>query len=370
MKISSLALFRVSSVFLAASSKIGCSAFNLKSSPRQLALSNFGAACYNTPPAFLQTSCRFLQTQERSKRGSHLRVSASSDNEQRTTSMDFAIDPHSDEEARLLTTKLGLNDQQHEKLVQLSSLVVEWNDSINLISRKDCTESVVFGRHIMPSLAVGVVPLPDDQEFASAQKVVDVGTGGGFPGLPLAIAYPDTNFLLVDSVGKKLTAVQAMADELGLQNVKTHHGRAEELVDDVVEGSSHKGAYDICLGRSVAALPKFCFWISDLLQKEGQLLYIIGGPIDESVESKLTSENSIDDLLEYEGASDKRVLVFGQKAVAFISAESGEVKQKRGSRNSKNKRSRNKKVKGAWAKKDNSAPKQRGYEGFKRFEIN
>jgi len=388
MRISSLALFRVSFVCLAA--KRSCSSFNLNS-PRQLVVSHqrnsFAVQPCHSSSAFCQTTTRTISRWLQSsstrssnlKPSSQLRSTSNSDNAQRTTSMDFAIDPHNDEEARLLTSKLGLNDKQHEKLVQLSSLVVEWNDSINLISRKDCTESVVFGRHIMPSLAVGAVPLPEDKDFASAEKVVDVGTGGGFPGLPLAIAYPDTNFLLVDSVGKKLSAVQSMAEELGLPNVRTHHGRAEELVDDILEGSRHKGAYDICLGRSVAALPKFCFWISDLLKPEnkGQLLYIIGGPIDDNVESKLTSESLIDDLLEYQGASDKRVLVFGQKAVSSIAAESGEIKQKRGSRNKSNRNKKrqgnnnsNKKAKGSWAKKDNSTPKQRGYDDFKRFEVN
>ena len=140
------------------------------------------------------------------------------------TSLLFALDPDS-EEAERLTSRLGLAPAQHSALVRLSHLIVEWNDRINLVSRKDCTPAVVFGRHVLPSLALlkFIVPPPergeggDDGEdkdgWRRVVRVVDVGTGGGFPGLPLAVACSSSSgpseveFLLVDSVGKKLAAV-------------------------------------------------------------------------------------------------------------------------------------------------------------------
>lgn len=274
------------------------------------------------------------------------------------------------EEAHLITFRLGLNKDQHQALGNLASLVVEWNEKINLVSRKDCTESVVFGRHVLPSIALASLP-----HFAASQnKIVDVGTGGGFPGLPLAIAYPDATFLLVDSVGKKIKAVEAMAEELGLTNVETHHGRAEELVDDAFKGHLHRGAYNICVGRSVAPLPKFCFWITDLLKKQdkgegGRLLYIIGGDIDNDVLSRAESVVAIDDLLDCPGASDKRILVLDQEDVASIAAASGEKKQQRGpAKPRSNPRRTRSKPKGEWTKRDNSSQKQRGYDSFKRYE--
>jgi 16S rRNA (guanine527-N7)-methyltransferase len=288
-----------------------------------------------------------------------------------SSSVNFAMDPQS-EAARCITSRLGLSSEQHERLSHLSSLVVDWNEKINLVSRKDCRKDVVFGRHILPSIAL--VALPNCPFNGSQKKVVDVGTGGGFPGLPLAIAFPDADFCLVDSIGKKLAAVESMVDELKLPNVRVHHGRAEEMTDDI--GSRHRGAYDVCVGRSVAALPKFCFWIDELIkprtkdEEGGQLVYIIGGDIEESVLSLAKGDTPIDDLLKQEGASDKRILLFDQEAVASIASASGDVKQQRGRGRRKAGATRaNKRPKGQWAKRDNS-PKQRGYEGFKRYSTN
>jgi 16S rRNA (guanine527-N7)-methyltransferase len=298
-----------------------------------------------------------------------LSLDESDDSETSSTSLDYAMEPDS-VEAQSILENLGLSDIQRNQLISLSKLVVEWNDRINLISRKDCSVPVVFGRHVLPCLApLGFdVPIIHDN-----QLVVDVGTGGGFPGLPLAIAYPEVNFLLVDSVGKKLGAVQNMADRLGLPNVRTHHGRAEEL----------QQSFDVCVGRSVAPIPKYCFWIQRLLKKEGKLCYMIGGDIDEELLSQTTLNVSIDQLLNHPGASDKRVLVFPQIHVVTIAAKSGEVarnpnpnaKQKREiANNARRKESPGKREdstknsKGAWNKRDNSVPKQRGYENFKRFD--
>ncbi len=228
-----------------------------------------------------------------------------------SSSVNFAMDPESSE-AREITARLGISEEQHKQLSQLASLVVEWNERINLVSRRDCNVEIVFGRHVLPSIALMAAIDQDWNEL----KVIDVGTGGGFPGLPLAIVYPEAEFMLVDSVGKKLKAVEEMARELDLRNLRIHHGRAEEMTDDILEGSRHRGAYDVCLGRSVAALPKFCFWISELIKPEsGRLVYIIGGDIADNLIAQVESDVTIDHVLAQDGASDKRILTFDQKAV-------------------------------------------------------
>ena len=293
----------------------------------------------------------------------------------------FSLDPNSDE-ATKLTSAMGLSAAQHSQLSHLASLVVDWNSRINLVSRKECTEPIVFGRHVLPSLALCAVPdspigplVKDSEESSETQKkrVADIGTGGGFPGLPLAIAYPNVDFLLVDSVGKKLTAVQDMADEIGLANVKTHHGRVEELVDDPVEGKTHLNGYACILGRSVTAMPRFCFWISDLLKKEeGKLMYIIGGNVEDIVVSQVEQDVAIGDLLGVAGASDKRILVLSAEGVEDVARKSGETKRIQGSSKKKkgnsSKRRGRSNAKGQWKKRDNAAPKERGYDQFQRYE--
>mmetsp|Transcript_35472 Transcript_35472/g.85981 ORF Transcript_35472/g.85981 Transcript_35472/m.85981 type:complete len:324 (-) Transcript_35472:1465-2436(-) len=278
------------------------------------------------------------------------------DNENGSTSLDFAMDPTGDE-AKSIMNHLSLSLEQHQQLAKLAVLVTDWNTRINLISRRDCSKEVVFGRHIIPSLAPKGMN-EEDAIIQSQQRVVDVGTGGGFPGLPLAIAYPDVDFLLVDSIGKKLVAVEDMANKLGLTNVKIHHGRAEQL---------HQ-KFDVCVGRSVAAIPTYCFWVNDLLEKNGHLLYMIGGDIDQQLLNQAIIDTDIDDLLESAGASDKRILVFPQETVKKIAKASGEqprvprkVKPTLGAK-------KKKRAKGEWAKRDPTAPKQRGYENFKRYD--
>lgn len=286
-----------------------------------------------------------------------------------STSLDFAIDPFS-EEARIITSSLGISEEKHEKLSELSQLVVEWNSRLNLISRKDCNIEVVFGRHVLPSVALAALP-----DFPENARIVDVGTGGGFPGVPLAIVYPDSDFLLVDSVGKKLKAVSEMVSELGLENVDTYHGRAEEIIDDPIKARLHKNNYDICVGRSVTSLPRYCFWIKDLLKsKEGKLVYIIGGDIEGNVQSKLQADVPIDELLKCTGASDKRALILTSSSINKIAKESGETRQKKGSGKKKNNHKKKNRFeegkwsdsKGSWSR-NSTEEKDRGYENFKRY---
>lgn len=300
----------------------------------------------------------------------------------------FTMDPDSDEAQRLMNS-LGITDAtKQEQLKKLPHLVVEWNERLNLISRKDCTPEVVFGRHVLPAIALSTLPdfLPPlalkngsstNDATVYHSQVVDVGTGGGFPGVPLAIMYPGAQFLLVDSVGKKLKAVEDMVNDLGLTNVRTHHGRVEEIIDDPKGGSFHKGSYDVCVGRSVTALPRFCFWIQDLLKKgiadddinrEGKLVYIIGGEIEPTILSRVRSDTPINTLVGMKEVSDKRTLVIDGSDVIAIAAESGETKPKIGVRKNKSNPKKSKdNAKGSWKKRDNALKKERGYESFQRY---
>jgi 16S rRNA (guanine527-N7)-methyltransferase len=256
---------------------------------------------------------------------------------QSTTSANFAMAPDSLEARQILQQQLGLDDETCHKLAELAVKVVAWNDRINLVSRKDCTVPVVFGRHVLPCLAplsptLGVFcPTTTTNEKSKTTtttpkrklRIVDVGTGGGFPGLPLAICNPHCDFVLVDSVGKKLTAVQEMAQELGLTNVQTHHGRAEEMWQD-------HGTFDVCVGRSVAALPKYCLWMHSLLKAEegssssSKLVYLIGGEMEPEIWKQAEYKVAIDQVLQYPGVSDKNILVFDRASVVRIAALTGE----------------------------------------------
>eukprot|EP00980_Cylindrotheca_fusiformis_P001984 scaffold443_cov125-Cylindrotheca_fusiformis.AAC.33 len=283
-------------------------------------------------------------------------TSSTIDSENGSTSIDFAMDPLS-QKAKDIMNHLGLSVEQHQQLAKLAILVTDWNTRLNLISRRDCSKEVVFGRHIVPSLAPFGLK-EKDFVLEDRQRVVDVGTGGGFPGLPLAIAYPNVDFLLVDSVGKKLGAVQEMADTLGLTNVKVHHGRAELL----------REKFDVCVGRSVAAIPKYCYWVHHLLEKDGHLQYIIGGEIDKGLLDQAVIDCDVDELLNCPEVSDKRVLVFRQASVKKIAKASGEKPRVPKAGKPSLGKPKRKKSKGEWTKRDPTQPKQRGYENFKRYD--
>ena len=159
--------------------------------------------------------------------------------------------------------KLGLitkyfsdfTDSQLQQWKALDALYHEWNGQINVISRKDMDS--LYEKHILHSLSIAAA-----FEFKPGSTVVDLGTGGGFPGIPLAIFYPEVKFHLVDSIGKKLKVVQAVAEGIGLQNVTTQHTRVEEI----------KGRkFDFVVSRAVAPLKDLWTWSKPLLKKSNPM---------------------------------------------------------------------------------------------------
>lgn len=144
-----------------------------------------------------------------------------------------------------------LTDTQLRQLAALKELYEEWNTKINVISRKDMDN--FYEHHVLHSLAIAT-----QFNFVNDMKVMDLGCGGGFPGIPLAIFFPDTNFHLVDSINKKLKVVTEIASAIGLHNITTQHSRAEEIKDR---------KFDAVVSRAVAPLKDLWQWSRPLLQK-------------------------------------------------------------------------------------------------------
>ena len=137
-----------------------------------------------------------------------------------------------------------ITETQKEQFAKLEDLYNEWNEKINVISRKDMES--LYEKHILHSLGIAKV-----MDFAPGTKVLDIGTGGGFPGIPLAILFPESQFTLIDSIGKKITVVQAVAEGVGLTNVTAIHGRAEKLKDK----------FHFVVSRAVTQMPVFLRWL-------------------------------------------------------------------------------------------------------------
>lgn len=173
-----------------------------------------------------------------------------------------------------------LTEKQIAQFDQLYSLYSFWNAQINVISRKDIDE--LYERHILHSLGIAKFCT-----FKPGEKVLDVGTGGGFPGIPLAILFPETYFHLVDSIGKKIKVVTEVASALGLENVKASHLRAEQVADK----------FDFIVSRAVTRLIDFYPWIKGKFNKDSKnaiqngILYLKGGDLTEEIaESRLKAE--------------------------------------------------------------------------------
>lgn len=146
-----------------------------------------------------------------------------------------------------------LSPTQIEQLSQLGDLYTDWNSKINVISRKDIEN--IYPHHVLHSMGLAKV-----FQFKDGSKVMDLGTGGGFPGIPLAILFPKVDFLLVDSIGKKVRVTQEVADAIGLENVRTQQARAEEL----------KEKFDFVVTRAVAVLPKLVAWTHRIISDKHQ----------------------------------------------------------------------------------------------------
>ena len=173
-----------------------------------------------------------------------------------------------------------LTEEQIAQFDQLYDLYSFWNAQINVISRKDIEE--LYVRHILHSLGIAKFC-----SFKPGTKVLDVGTGGGFPGIPLAIMFPETQFHLVDSIGKKIKVVTEVAAGLGLKNVKASHLRAEQVNDK----------YDFVVSRAVTRLIDFYPWVKDKFNKDSKnaiangILYLKGGDLAEEIkETRLKAE--------------------------------------------------------------------------------
>ena len=173
-----------------------------------------------------------------------------------------------------------LSKEQIAQFDQLYDLYAFWNAQINVISRKDIEE--LYERHILHSLGIAKFC-----RFKAGEKVLDVGTGGGFPGIPLAILFPETQFHLVDSIGKKIKVVVEVAAALGLTNVKASHLRAEQVTDK----------YDFVVSRAVTRLIDFYPWVKGKFNKDSKnaiangILYLKGGELAEEIkESNLKAE--------------------------------------------------------------------------------
>lgn len=147
------------------------------------------------------------------------------------------------ETLELIATHFTLSDVQIKQFEQIGGLYREWNEKVNVISRKDIDS--LYEHHILHSLALLKVI-----QFKDGSKIMDLGSGGGFPGIPLAIMLPEVSFLLVDSVGKKMNVAQSIANELGLKNVITKHSRAEDIQEK----------FDFVVTRAVASLPNLFNW--------------------------------------------------------------------------------------------------------------
>jgi len=170
-----------------------------------------------------------------------------------------------------------LTDLQKQQFEKLQYLYRDWNQKINVVSRKDIDE--LYLRHVLHSLAIAKF-----HKFNAGVQVLDVGTGGGFPGIPLAILFPETHFTLVDAIGKKIKVVQEVVEGLGITNVTAIHSRVEEIDDQ----------FDFIVSRAVAAMPTFTHWVKGKIKKKSEhelkngILYLKGGDLEEELKDYRT----------------------------------------------------------------------------------
>ncbi len=190
-----------------------------------------------------------------------------------------------------------LSDLQKQQFEKLQELYNEWNSKINVISRKDMDS--LYEKHILHSLGIAKV-----MEFAPGTKVLDVGTGGGFPGIPLAILFPKVEFTLVDSIGKKITVVKEVSSGVGLKNITAIHGRAEDV----------KEKFHFVVSRAVTQMPVFLRWLKGKFEKEqfnskhNGVLYLKGGDLSEELAGLKTEIFDLKNYFEGEFFETKKVV--------------------------------------------------------------
>lgn len=192
-----------------------------------------------------------------------------------------------------------LTASQQKQFAALQPLYAEWNEKINVVSRKDIDN--LYVNHVLHSLGIAKVA-----SFLPGADVLDVGTGGGFPGIPLAILFPETKFHLVDSIGKKIKVVEAVAAGAGIKNVTATHLRAEEI----------KTKYDFVVSRAVTRMNEFYGWVANKFKKENQhdlangILYLKGGDLtDEMAELAMRYQSfNLPDYFQEEFFETKKVI--------------------------------------------------------------
>lgn len=192
----------------------------------------------------------------------------------------------------------NLTETQTEQFRKLEELYKDWNAKINVISRKDIDE--LYTKHVLHSLGIAKV-----MAFLPGAKVMDVGTGGGFPGIPLAILFPETDFYLIDVIAKKIRVVNEVAKYLGLQNVKAEQMRAENVKED----------FDFIVSRAVTNMPDFYQWVKDKIKKKSNhelkngILYLKGGDLTEELQNfPKTTLYNLSDYFEDEFFETKKVV--------------------------------------------------------------
>lgn len=196
-----------------------------------------------------------------------------------------------------------LNDEQKEQFVKLEALYHDWNQKINVVSRKDIDE--LYLRHVLHSMGIAKI-----QAFNEGAHVLDVGTGGGFPGVPLAILFPNVHFTLVDAIGKKIKVVDEVVEGLQLKNVKTHHSRVEDI----------PGQFDFIVSRAVAAMPTFVHWTKGKVKKDSVherkngILYLKGGDLTDELKGYETVQTfDLNEYFEEDFFETKKVVYLPQK---------------------------------------------------------